>query len=242
MSKFGLIGRSLKHSFSKNYFEKKFVELKLKNHTYDLIEKENLINIKSFLIENNYSGLNITIPYKKEIISQLDSFSDEAKLIGAVNTIKIEGSNLKGYNTDYYGFRDSLLNFIPHNKIKALVFGTGGASKAITKVLGDLNINFKIVSRNSIKNGFTYKDITSEVISNYKLLINTTPLGTFPNVNECINISFEFLSSTHYCYDLIYNPEETLLLKNAKERGAKTLNGLDMLKIQAEKSWEIWNS
>ena len=241
MKKFGLIGKSLKHSFSKQYFEEKFRELNLNDFSYDLIEKENLEGINIFLIENNYSGVNVTIPYKEKIIPFLDEISDEAKQIGAINTIKNENEKLIGYNTDYFGFQESLLKFIPHNKIKALVFGTGGASKAIIQVLEDLFIHHKIVSR---QNGydFNYQTLPSKVLADYKLLINTTPLGTFPNVEDCINIDFNQISDSHFLFDLIYNPEKTLFLQKGKTRGAKVKNGLEMLQLQAEKSWQIWNS
>lgn len=240
MKKFGLIGKSLTHSFSKKYFEDKFKKLNLFNHTYDLIELQNLNAVKKHIFENDYIGLNVTIPYKEEIMSHLDFISEEAKIIGAVNTIKVENGMLKGYNSDYYGFQNSLLNFIPHNKIKALIFGTGGASKAVAKALDDLNILYLKVSRIKKDKSITYSEVNSELISKHKLLINTTPLGTYPEIDQCIEIDYEGVSENHFCYDLIYNPKETKFLNNCFYKGAKIKNGIEMLELQAEKAWETW--
>lgn len=243
MSKFGLIGKDIEYSFSRSFFKKKFEKEQLQ-HTYENFDLE---NIKQFtnLIQNtpNIGGLNVTIPYKEAIIPFLDKLNKKAKKIGAVNTIKIsKKGKLIGYNTDCYGFSQSLKEYLkPHHK-KALILGTGGASKAIAYSLKKLNIEFSYVSRSKSSNdSYTYDELTDLIISNHKLIINCTPLGTHPNTNECPDIPYDAITKEHLLFDLIYNPEETKFLTIGKLRGATICNGLKMLELQAEKAWEIWN-
>lgn len=238
---FGLIGKTLKHSFSKKYFEEKFQQEQLP-FQYLNFELPHLENVKELAIKYpNLRGLNVTIPYKEDILPHLDKISKKAQAIGAVNCIKItEKGQWKGYNTDAYGFKKA---FVPHLKPehkKALILGTGGASKAVAYVLDTLKIPYVFVSRKKQTNQLTYDLINSTVLDNYQIIINTTPLGTFPKVDECPNLPYQFMTKNHYAFDLVYNPSETLFLKNAKTHGATVANGADMLIFQAEKSWEIW--
>ncbi len=187
-------------------------------------------------------GLNVTIPYKEAVIPYLDIVDKTAKAIGAVNTIRVEKDRLTGYNTDVIGFRRSLKNFIPEGfSSRALILGTGGAGKAVKYVLLEMDIPYKIVSRREVPNGYTYGDLTAEMMEDYRLIINTTPLGMFPEVDQCPDLPYDALGEAHYLYDLIYNPEETLFMKKGVEKGAKVKNGYEMLEQQAEGSWEIWN-
>ena len=243
MNKYGLIGYPLGHSFSKKYFSEKFKIEGIVDSIYELHELET-INEFPKLLEFNQKlvGLNVTIPYKQDVIPFLDELDSTAKEIGAVNTIKFSNGKLIGYNTDVIGFQNSLKAFIKDQKInKALVFGTGGASKAVTYVLSNMNIDVQLVSRKKTENTLNYNDIKSLDLENYRLLINTTPLGTFPNVDSCIDIPYSKLTSSHFLYDLVYNPEVTLFMKNGKDNGAKVMNGLEMLIGQAEAAWKIWN-
>ena len=244
MNQYGLIGYPLSHSFSKKYFNEKFVAEGIKNHSYSLFPIERIddlpLLLKSF---PNLNGLNVTIPYKEYVLEFLDEIDDDAANIGAVNTIKIIDGKLKGFNTDVYGFKIALLKLIGDAKIdNALILGTGGAAKACAYILGKLEIPFKYVSRTKKENQFIYEELSKSVIENNQLIINTTPLGTFPNINSYPNIPYNHLSTKHYLYDLVYNPEETEFLKRGKERGAAIKNGLEMLHLQAEKAWEIWNT
>jgi shikimate dehydrogenase len=244
-NKFGLIGKNISYSFSKKYFTEKFEKLHLKNFKYfnfDIPEIEEF----PFLLyhrEEDFRGLNVTIPYKQSIIRYLDDLTEEAKEIGAVNTIKITDDNkLIGYNTDIYGFTNAI-KLLLHSEIKnALILGTGGASKAIAFSLKKLGINFKFVSRNMHENGFLYQDLNKKIIENHKLIINCTPLGTAPNIHQKPQIPYPFISKNHIVFDLIYNPNESAFLKESKKQGATIKNGFEMLQLQAEKSWEIWNS
>lgn len=242
MKTYGLIGYPLGHSFSGKYFSEKFQKENIQNCEYQLFPIE---HIKEFekLKKQPLAGLNVTIPYKEQIIPYLDDLDKHAKTIGAVNVIQFQNGKTKGFNSDYYGFRDSLLKFLPKEfNSKALILGTGGASKAIKQALIDLAIPFKVVSR---KKGFdfTYEDLNAnpEIIQDYQLLINTTPLGTYPKVEEKPDLPYKFLTPKHYLYDLVYNPSETAFMKAGQEQSAQTINGLEMLILQAEKSWEIWN-
>jgi shikimate dehydrogenase len=243
--KYGLIGKSLSHSFSKRIFEKKFQKLNLNTCTYQLFELKSINDLQWLLLKENFlAGLNITIPYKEAIIPFLDEVDAAALEVGAVNTIKIHRQNgniiLKGFNTDVFGFKESLIEFIPDDfDQQALILGSGGASKAVAFVLDEIGIPFNIVSRN--KGNFTYSDLNKEVIAEHKLVINTTPLGMYPEVTSVPEIPYEHLSEEHFLFDLIYNPEETQFLLNGKNAGAKTKNGLQMLKLQADKAWEIWS-
>lgn len=243
MKLYGLIGKSLAHSFSKKYFSEKFKKENITNCTYKLFEIENINQLTDITKNSNLKGLNVTIPYKESVIIKLNAIDEIAEEIGAVNTIKIENKKLIGYNTDYYGFKKSLKPFLDINHNRALILGTGGASKAIHYVLKELNIDCLFVSRTpKNENEIPYKDINEYVIKHHQIIINTTPIGTFPNVNDLPDLPYHLLTQNHLLYDLIYNPLETAFLKKGKEQGCITLNGMEMLKLQAEKSWEIWNA
>lgn len=244
--KFGLLGKNISYSFSKNYFTKKFIELDLDNYSYvnfDIPSMDEFPSILNNQIEN-LKGINVTIPYKEEIFKYLDEVDSDAAKIGAVNTIKIiENSKLKGYNTDVYGFEQSIKPLIQNYLQEALILGTGGASKAVAFVLDKLQIPYNFVSRNpQNEKTISYKMIDKEILHKCKLIINCTPLGTFPNVDSLPDLPYHLLSKQHVLYDLIYNPKVTAFLKKGKELGAKIKNGEDMLMLQADKSWEIWNS
>ncbi len=241
--RFGLLGRNINYSFSRGYFTEKFEKEKREGYTY---ENFDIQAIESFLeiIKNNdhLSGMNVTIPYKESVMPFLDKLSKKASKIGAVNTIKFtKKGKLKGYNTDYYGFKKSLEPLLePHHK-KALILGTGGASKGVAFALEELGIAYTFVSRQASENALGYNQITDLVFDEYQIIINSTPVGTSPNTETYPEIPYEFFTKKHIAYDLIYNPAETQFLKRAKNQGAKTKNGLDMLIFQAEKAWEIWN-
>lgn len=245
---YGLIGKTLKHSFSQKYFRAKFERESISHCEYELFELEDIGQFSDLIEQHeNLKGLNVTIPYKQVVMPYLQDVEGKAKEIGAVNAIKIVSQEkLIGYNTDYWGFKLSLKKWAapPFSQYKALVLGTGGASKAIEVVLKDLNIPYKRVSRTANANAICYQDLANDpsIVANHQLIINTTPLGTSPNVEEAPAIPYDQISSKHYLYDLVYNPAETLFLKRGKAQGAKIKNGLEMLEIQAEKAWEIWNS
>ena len=244
-TKYGLIGKNISYSFSKGYFLKKFEELKLSKLSYSNFDIP-AIEEFPFLIyqkEEEFRGFNVTIPYKQSIMRYLSNTDSDAQKIGAVNTIKVTDENeLVGYNTDIYGFENSLKPLLkPHHK-KALILGTGGASKAIAFVLDKLNIGYQFVSRAKTEHAISYSELSSEIIEKHQLIINCTPLGTHPTIGNCPEIPYQFLTKQHFFYDLIYNPSETTFLKKGKEKGAIIKNGLEMLELQAEKSWEIWNS
>lgn len=239
--KFGLIGKDISYSFSRQYFTEKFTALKLDNHRYVNFDLP-MVNDFSKIDLEEVSGFNVTIPYKETIIPFLDEVDDVAKEIGAVNTIKISNKNqLTGYNTDYYGFEESLKPMLKSHHNKALVLGTGGASKAILFVLKKLNIDYLVVSRNPVKKQISYQDISKKVIKNFQLIINSTPLGTYPEVDKCPDIPYKHLSDKHLLFDLIYNPEKTTFLVKGEAKGAHVINGFKMLELQAEKAWTIWN-
>ncbi len=243
MSKFGLIGKNIGYSFSKNFFSEKFENENL-FHSYENFDIPSIELFPKIISENpNLKGLNVTIPYKEEVIKFLNSLDETAQKIGAVNTIKIsETGKLTGFNTDFYGFQKSLENFLPLKKKTALILGTGGASKAIAYALENLDFEFKFVSRTENSNTINYESLNKSIIENHLLIVNCTPLGTFPNIHEYPAIPYGFLTENHLLFDLIYNPAETEFLKQGKTNGAKTANGLRMLELQAEKAWEIWNS
>ncbi len=244
MKIYGLIGRSLSHSFSENYFSEKFKRENIRDSQYRNFEIKNLQKEIPELKNNpELNGLNITIPYKTNIISFLDELSDECREINACNCIKIKDGKWIGFNTDIAGFEKS---FVPHLKPihkKALILGTGGASNAVAFVLQKLKIEFLKVSRskNLLPDVILYDEISSETMKNYQIVINTTPLGTFPNVNECPALPYESVNKQHYFFDLVYNPSKTLFLSLAEKKGATIENGSQMLVIQAEESWMIWN-
>jgi shikimate dehydrogenase len=246
MRKFGLIGKTLGHSFSKKYYLEKFEKENIQDVGYDLYELSSIDQLVK-LYESNPEllGINITIPYKEEAIPYVDELSDEAKAMQAINCVQIRRngstSYLKGYNTDAFGFEESFKKHLKPDHQKALILGYGGAAKAVKYVLEKLRIDYQIVSRSQSSNALSYQDLTKDILESHSIIINCSPVGTYPNVLECPNIPYEYITSKHYLYDLIYNPEETLFLKKGRENGACTTNGLEMLTLQAEKNWEIWN-
>lgn len=240
-NRYGLLGRDISYSFSEGYFTQKFKDLKLPDYSYENFDLQNISEIPKLLKENKLKGLNVTIPYKEAVLDYLTEIDSEAKQIGAVNTLQFSTKGIKGYNTDVYGFEASLVPFLkPHHK-KALVLGTGGASKAICYVLNKLQIEFKIVSRSPSTNQISYTKLTEGIILEHLIIINCTPVGTYPKVDNKPNIPYHQCSKNHLFYDLIYNPPETAFLAKGREAGAQIVNGRHMLELQAEKSWEIWN-
>ena len=242
--RFGLVGKEISYSFSEQYFSKKFEALNLKDHLYQNFDISSSDNFADIIAKaENLKGLNVTIPYKEEVLAYLDEIDDEAKNIGAVNTIKIVGNNkLKGFNTDVYGFEKSINPFLGKQHKKALILGTGGASKAVNFVLNKLDMEVLFVSRNPKReNEISYTDLTESIISSYTVIVNCTPIGTHPAVDECPNIPYQYITSKHLLYDLIYNPSQTVFLKKGLAKKAQVSNGFKMLELQAEKSWEIWN-
>jgi len=243
MKVYGLIGYPLTHSFSKKYFTEKFEKEGLVDYKYENFSIASVKELKQILTDNpSIAGLNVTIPHKESVIPLLTEKSDTVKKIGACNCIKIAGNKLSGFNTDVLGFEKTLLTKLkPHHK-KALILGSGGAAKAVEFVLSKLNIGFKYVSRKPSVRHFSYEQVTPAIIKEYTLIINTTPLGMYPNIVEAPQIPYEALTSGHFLYDLIYNPAVTLFLQKGEQMGADILNGSQMLVIQAEESWKIWNS
>jgi len=242
MRLFGLIGYPLSHSFSKKYFTEKFEREELSDCAYENFPIASIDELPTVLLKHpDLVGLNVTIPYKQQVMKYLDA-SNLPKGVEACNCIKIENGKLTGNNTDVTGFEISFKQMLkPHHK-KALVLGNGGATLAVIYVLKKLNIDYEIVSRRvHDRSTLTYNDVSVAVIKKYPVIINTTPLGTYPDVDECAPIPYEAITSEHYLFDLIYNPSETLFLRKGKEKGATTKNGYDMLEIQAEESWKIWN-
>ena len=243
MKQFGLIGYPLSHSFSKGYFAEKFQKENVLDCKYDVFPLEKIEDFVELCNNHkNLVGLNVTIPYKQVVIPFLDELNEEAKAIGAVNTIKFINGKKNGYNSDCYGFEMSLLPLLkPHHK-NTLILGTGGASKAVEYVLKKLGIEYQYVSRNKSDKSISYEELNQDIVNRTSLIVNCSPIGMYPNVEVAPNIPYQFITDKHLLYDLIYNPEETLFLKEGKLRGAQTKNGLEMLYQQAEKSWQIWNS
>lgn len=245
---FGLIGKSLSHSFSKSYLEEKFIKEDKEGFQYSNFDLESLDNLLQIITDNHLSGLNVTKPYKESIIPFLNELDVTAKEIGAVNCIKITWNNntpyLIGYNTDYYGFAQSIKPFLEPIHQRALILGTGGASKAIAYALKNVGVDFYYVTTGEKKsaNYFHYAELNEYVLNAFKLIVNCTPLGMYPKTDACPEIPFQFITTEHLLYDLIYNPEETLFLQKGKAQNAVTMNGLNMLKLQADKAWEIWHS
>jgi shikimate dehydrogenase len=243
MKLYGLIGYPLGHSFSQKYFTEKFLQLGITNCRYDVFPLPS-VNDFTALIKNNdgLCGLNVTIPHKQSIVSFLHDTTHLPPGLTACNCIKVRDGKLIGYNTDVIGFELSLKELLKPNHTKALVLGNGGAAEAVKFVLQKLNIAYKVVSRNLHNDShLTYNDIDEAVVKEHLLIINTTPLGTYPNVNECPNIPYSHLTTQHYLFDLVYNPVKTLFLQKGEEKRTAIKNGYDMLVIQAEESWEIWN-
>ncbi len=245
--KLGLIGKSISHSFSKPYFEEKFLKEQRTGATYQNFDLENLDSLMQIITEHKLSGINVTKPYKETVIPFLNELDETAKTINAVNCIKIVWNNelpyLTGYNTDYYGFAQSIKPFLEPSHQKALILGTGGASKAVHYALTQVGIDVYYVTRGEKKGGnyFHYDELNEYVLNAFKLIVNCTPLGMFPNNNARPEIPYQYITPGHLLYDVIYNPPLTEFLNAGKAQGATVINGLNMLKLQAEKAWEIWN-
>jgi shikimate dehydrogenase len=241
--KFGLIGKDISYSFSKKYFTEKFAQDLYEDCSYENFDIPNIEDFPSILKNNpNLKGLNVTIPYKESIIPYLDTVSDKAFQIGAVNVIRFtKKGNLKGYNSDWFGFKKSLEPLLQVYHKKALILGTGGAAKAVAFALDQLGITYSFVSREANPNTIDYSLINATTFDNHQIIINCTPVGTSPNKKEFPPIPYNYFSKQHIAFDLIYNPEETQFLKKAKKQGAVTKNGYEMLVFQAEKAWKIWN-
>ena len=240
MRKFGLIGFPLTHSFSSNYFAKKFGIEKVFDASYNSYEIDDLDDLHYLVETEKLSGFNVTIPHKQQIVPHLDSLDYPAAQMNAVNCVKVIAGKLFGFNTDYIAFKITIAHYA-RNGQKALIFGDGGSSVAVKYALRKLGISYKTVSRKSAAE-LSYTDLNYATIKEFKILINTTPLGMYPKTDACIDIPYNAIGSSHLCYDLVYNPTETLFLKKAKEQGAIIKNGLEMLEIQADRSWDIWNS
>lgn len=245
MNRYGLIGFPLTHSFSKRFFTDKFEREGITDCQYDLFEMPAITALPDLLALPGLRGLNVTIPHKQAVLPHLDRLDASAEKIGAVNVIKLEADGSRtGYNSDYYGFRQSLTDWLislgrSSDKLKALVLGTGGASKAVTVALSDLGISYRYVSRTKRADSFTYDELPT-VITDYSLIINGSPVGTYPKTDEASALPYSLLTDQHLLYDLVYNPVETTFMKLGLERGAAVHNGLRMLQLQAEKAWEIW--
>lgn len=241
--KFGLIGKNISYSFSKKFFTEKFLHQHFHNCEYANYDVDNSTEIPKIIANTKgLVGLNVTIPYKETVIPYLDKISKNAKKIGAVNCITIsKKKKLKGFNTDYFGFKKALKPLLKNHHKKALILGTGGASKAIAFALKKLKIEFDFVSRKPSEYEMSYDEVDASVFKEYQIIINTTPLGTFPNVTDLPKLDYNLFTSKHIAFDLVYNPEETAFLKKARKAGAVTKNGHEMLIFQAEKAWLIWN-
>ena len=242
MKRFGLLGRTLKHSFSKTYFTRRFEEERIQDCVYENFELQTINELPHLLtMYPDLAGLNVTIPYKEEILPYLTAVTDTVKAIGACNCIRIEGGILTGFNTDVFGFQNSLAPKLqPHHK-RALVLGTGGGAKAIWYALDVLGIPYKKVSRQKEGADFQYEEITGDLLGEYHLVINTTPLGMYPNTGESPAIPYKALTPEHFMFDIVYNPEKTTFLAEGERQGAQVCNGYEMLIGQAEESWRIWN-
>ncbi|WP_028887416.1 shikimate dehydrogenase family protein [Tenacibaculum ovolyticum] len=242
---YALVGKNISYSFSKGYFTEKFKELELENSEYINFDIQSIkeLSLKIEDYKKDLKGINVTIPYKLDVFNYLDKIDKTAQKVGAVNTIKIsKKGKLKGFNTDVYGFKKSLKPLLKEHHKRALILGTGGASKAVAFVLKKMKIKYKFVSRTPVdKKQISYKDLNNELIASHHVIINCTPLGTHPNINDCPDIPYQFISKKHLLFDLIYNPAETSFLRKGKENGATVKNGLEMLEQQAEKAWKIWN-
>ena len=242
---FGLLGKNISYSFSKSYFSQKFINLQLNHHKYVNFDIDDIQQFPGIVSEYKTSlkGCNVTIPFKESVFNYLDEVDAIASEIGAVNTIKFTNKGrLVGYNTDVFGFENSLLPLLKSHHTKALILGTGWASKAVSYVFEKLKIKYYKVSRNPIDSDqISYEDITDELLKEHTIIVNCSPLGTFPNINDKPNIPYQFLTRKHLLYDLIYNPTETAFLMEGKKHGAKVKNGFEMLELQAEESWKIWN-
>ena len=244
MRKYGLIGYPLVHSFSKGYFTKKFADLSITDAVYENFPLDSIEELQQVLdFQPELRGLNVTIPYKEEVIAYLHEQSLEVKEINACNCITVRDGKLTGYNTDYIGFKNSLLVKLKPHHTNALILGWGGASKAVAYALKTLGINYLIVSRRStLPLSISYEQLTAEIISQHQLIVNCTPIGMHPSIEQAPSIPYQFITDKHFLFDLIYNPAQTMFLQLGEERGATIENGMDMLALQAEESWRIWNS
>ncbi|MCP4458508.1 MAG: shikimate dehydrogenase [Cytophagales bacterium] len=242
MEKFGLIGYPLGHSYSKKFFTEKFEKLGLTNHKYDLFEMEYLKEFPAMWLNNDLHGVNVTIPHKEHVMGFLDYLDSSAQKVGAVNLVKREQGKLKGYNTDYLSFKETLDAWLPHKNLSALILGSGGASKAVQVGLDELDIDCDVVSRKKTSGDYTYLNLKKdpEIIGANQLIINATPMGTYPEVDDRPDIPYDQLTNKHFLYDLVYNPEETQFMKSGLAQGATVKNGIEMLHLQADKSWDIW--
>ncbi|WP_090000179.1 shikimate dehydrogenase family protein [Chryseobacterium taichungense] len=236
--KLGLIGRNISYSFSKKFFEDKFQKLMLKGYSYNIFDLNEIEEVNNLFSVPELLGFNVTIPYKEKIIDYLDDLSDEAKIIGAVNCVLIENGKKTGYNTDAFGFEKTLLLHKKPYQNSAIILGNGGAAKAIKYILDKNNIPSITVSR---KTEISYENLDEKTVEDHKIIIQCTPVGTFPNVDDCLEFPFEGITKEHLIIDLIYNPNYTQFIIKASAKGAKTVNGYYMLEQQAEKAWEIWN-
>ncbi|MDM9632028.1 shikimate dehydrogenase family protein [Robiginitalea aurantiaca] len=242
MRRFGLIGKDISYSFSPGYFSAKFESLGLKECSYEIFDLPEISGFSEILSQPDLCGLNVTIPYKTAICSFMDRLDPDAAEIGAVNTIRFTRKGLVGYNTDVIGFTRSLSPMLYPEDTAALILGTGGASKAVAYGLTKLGIRFRFVSRSAKDGALGYADLNQTILNDYQLIINCTPCGTYPRVDEAPPIPYDALNTTHLLYDLIYNPEKTAFLKKGSKAGCRVKNGLEMLHLQAEASWEIWNT
>lgn len=246
MTLFGLIGYPLTHSFSKRYFTEKFKREGIADCRYELFELPDIQELLSVLTQNpTLKGLNVTIPHKLAVMPFLGALDASAQKVGAVNVIKIQSDgSLKGYNSDYYGFKQSIESWLPSQviqNIRGLLLGDGGATKAVKAALTDIGIAYQTVSRQAVNGKLAYADLNEEIMATHHLIINCSPVGTYPQVNTCPDIPYQLLTPNHFLYDLVYNPDETLFMQKGALQGAATHNGLQMLELQAEKAWEIWN-
>ena len=240
-TRFGLIGKNIEYSFSRKYFLEKFNSDKnLSGYNYENFDIKSINLVKKFISDKDLGGLNVTIPYKEEIIPYLDELSAEAKEIGAVNTICFENNRKIGYNTDIYGFTESLKVNSINNIDAMIIMGTGGVAKTIIYFCKKNKIPYNIISRKKSKNYLTYADINQSLFEGNVLIVNCTPIGTYPNINKCPDLPYNLIEKGNILYDLVYNPSETLFIKKGKEIGCRTLNGYEMLKFQAEMSWNLW--
>lgn len=242
MRLFGLLGFPLTHSFSQKYFTEKFQKLGITDAAYENFSIPDIQELSMILeSKKELAGLNITIPYKKAVLRFLDEASEPVKKMGACNCIKITDGKLKGFNTDIVGFQQSLQPFLKPYHQSALILGTGGASAAVEYVFQQLHITYRFVSRTASQDVITYQELNKEILDSHQLIINTTPLGMFPNVDACPEIPYQLITPQHHLFDLIYNPTETKFLSLGKQQGATIQNGFEMLILQAEESWRIWN-
>ncbi|MCB0538837.1 MAG: shikimate dehydrogenase [Bacteroidetes bacterium] len=239
LKKYGLIGYPLSHSFSPAYFKQKFEKENILAQ-YDIFPLKDIKDFRSLVDKNNLQGLNVTIPYKEAVIEYLDEIDEEAKMANAVNCIRFRKGKAKGYNTDIFGFEQSIFPLL-NGRNKALILGTGGAAKAVQYVFKKLGVSFQLVSRYKSEDSISYKEM-NKIITGFNIVVNTTPLGMYPNITECPVINFDKINSSFLFYDLIYNPAETVLIQKAQEKGAMVKNGLEMLELQAEESWRIWDN